>query len=57
MPIGLLFWILMFIWAIFYCFWQFRGTGWEWGAYGNTVFLFVLFLLLGWGIFGAPIKG
>lgn len=55
MSMLLMFWILMFLWAVF-------GI-WGWYApdqrywYGHGVFLFVLFLLLGWAVFGAPIKG
>lgn len=57
MPIGLLFWALMIIWAVFSGLWLFRGMWSAYGPQGNALFLFVLFLLLGWGIFGAPIKG
>lgn len=56
MPIGLLFWLMMFIWVILYCLWRFRTWG-PYGLLGNELFVFILFLLLGWGIFGAPIKG
>jgi hypothetical protein len=56
MSIGLIFWILMLIWLAF-SFW------WNWPLQpGNTIwpqnaFLFVLLLLLGWAVFGAPIRG
>lgn len=55
MSIGLVFWILMLLWFVFW-------LAGHWGAHtygplGNNVFLFVLFLLLGWQLFGAPIQG
>ena len=41
------------LWLVFW-FWDWRSpTGW--GPVGNTMLLFVLFLLLGWKTFGPPI--
>jgi len=57
MTIGLLFWILMILWFVFALAWN---AGWAPGSYGplgNSVLLFVLFALLGWHAFGAPIHG
>jgi hypothetical protein len=52
---GLLFWILMLIWLVFgLVVW--RGTLGIYGPLGSTLLLFILFLLLGWQVFGAPIK-
>jgi hypothetical protein len=56
--LGLIFWILMLIWLVF-------GLVWNWpnspaapyGPIGNTILLFVLFLLLGWHAFGPPVHG
>ena len=55
MSMGLLFWILMLIWLIF-------GVAHNWGAvpgpygpWGHSLLLFILLLLLGWQVFGAPI--
>lgn len=58
MTIGLIFWILMLIWLVFsaWSYWPNNPAGASY-AWGNTVLLFVLFLLLGWGVFGAPVKG
>ena len=56
MAIGLAFWILMLIWAVF-------GIAWHFGYAGpyaigiNSLLLFVLFLLLGWHAFGPPLHG
>jgi hypothetical protein len=59
MSIGLIFWILMLIWFVFGLVWNWPGGGavGPWGPIGNTILLFILFLLLGWKIFGAPIHG
>lgn len=61
LTIGLLFWILMVLWAIF-------GVYIRWGAapppgtppyylFANDLLVFVLFLLLGIHAFGWPIRG
>jgi hypothetical protein len=52
MSFGLIFWILMLLWLIFGV-WDWR-SGWSYW-YGHGIFLFVLFLLLGWKTFGAPV--
>jgi hypothetical protein len=55
MTLGLLFWILMLLWLLFWL-WDWKSpTGY--GPLGNTLLLFILFLLLGWHAFGAPIHG
>ena len=54
MTFGLVFWILMLLWLI-YGFWGYWAPGnpnWQWG---NALLLFILFLLLGWKVFGAPV--
>lgn len=55
MTMGLLFWILMIIWLIF-GFAQYGGFAGRYGLVGNSLLLFILLLLLGWQVFGAPIK-
>lgn len=56
MTFGLVFWIIMLLWLLFSIAWN---SGWSaigpHGPLGNSVLLFVLFLLLGWRVFGAPI--
>jgi hypothetical protein len=56
MTLGLAFWILMLIWFVFGVL---VHSGWAapYGAIGNMLLLFVLFLLLGWKVFGAPLHG
>lgn len=55
MPIGLMFWILMLLWFVFWLIGNWNSQVGSWGPIGNNVFLFVLFLLLGWRVFGAPL--
>lgn len=53
MTFGLLFWILMLLWLLWW--------GWDWrsptgyGPMGNSLLAFILFMLLGWKVFGAPL--
>jgi hypothetical protein len=54
MPVPLLYWLIMFIWLIF--------SGWA--EYGPNpynrglryVLAFLLFLIIGWHLFGSPVK-
>lgn len=56
MTLGLAFWILMLIWFVFGLIVHFGYVG-TYGTLGSTLLLFILFLLLGWKVFGAPIHG
>jgi len=53
LTLGLVFWILMIIWAIF----SFPGNSFSgtYGPWGSYLLVFVLFGLLGWRVFGAAI--
>lgn len=55
MTLGLCYWILMLVWLVFGLLVHF-GTVAAYGAIGNVVLLFVLFLILGWQVFGAPLR-
>ena len=55
MTLGLCFWILMLIWLVFGVLIHFGVAVGTYAALGNTVLLFILFLLLGWQVFGPPI--
>jgi hypothetical protein len=57
MTLGLAFWILMLIWFVFGILTHYGMVPGTYGPLGNTLLLFVLFLLLGWKVFGAPIHG
>ena len=55
MGLGLLYWILMLIWLIFSIWWHWPirgGTYWP-----SQVFIFFLLVILGWTVFGAPVRG
>lgn len=52
---GLLFWILMILWALS-AFFGVRVLG-EYAVYASTGLLLILFALLGWQVFGPPVKG
>jgi hypothetical protein len=46
----------MLIWLVFGVM-QYSGVVYgHWGIAGNAVLLFVLFLLLGWKVFGPPLR-
>lgn len=54
MSMGILFWVLMIVSLIF----GFLGhrLGGAYGPIGNNLLLWILLALLGWAVFGAPIK-
>lgn len=56
MRMGVIFWVLMLLWMVFGIFgmwWPGLGP-YQW--YGHGLFLFVLFVLLGWKCFGPPVQ-
>lgn len=55
MTLGLCFWILMLIWLVFGVLVHFTVVAGVYGAVGNSLLLFVLFMLLGWAVFGPPL--
>ena len=54
---GLIFWVLMLIWFVFSLavFGGFIGGTYALG--GNALLHFILFLLLGWQVYGPPVRG
>lgn len=58
---GLIFWVIMLVWFVFVLLNTFGGASLGGYAHGISVassFLdFVLFLLLGWQVYGPPIHG
>jgi hypothetical protein len=54
MTMGLAFWILMLV-SLVFGFFASRLVG-PYGPIGSNLLLFILLLLLGWQVFGAPIK-
>jgi hypothetical protein len=59
--IGLVFWILMILWFVLGAYFRFGGIpgaapqGFPW-LFASDILLFILFLLLGIGVFGWPIR-
>lgn len=54
MSLGLAYWILLLVWLVFFGLTHFGYAG-AWGIGVNTILLLVLFLLLGWQVFGPPL--
>jgi hypothetical protein len=52
---GLIFWVLMLVWLVFSLV-VFGGYGGLYGARAGAFLEFVLFLLLGWQVYGPPVK-
>lgn len=56
MTVGLAYWILMLLWLVFGVY-----VGWSAGApqpfiIGGNLLIFLLFVLLGWQVFGPPLR-
>jgi hypothetical protein len=52
----LCFWILMLLWLVLGVAWHFAMFGGI-AVYGLALIPFLLLLLLGWQVFGAPLQG
>jgi hypothetical protein len=55
MTLGLCYWILMLVWLVWGVLVHFAYVGGALAAGANVVLLFILFLLLGWQVFGPPL--
>jgi hypothetical protein len=55
-PIGILFWVLMLIWFVFGLYWNWPSDRATAGPAGSHVLLFLLFVLVGWKLFGPPLQ-
>jgi hypothetical protein len=53
---GLMFWVIMLILLVLAICWHFALLG-AYGPIGVGVVAYFLFLLLGWQVFGAPVRG
>jgi hypothetical protein len=53
---GLIFWVIMLVLLILAICWHFAVLG-AYGPIGVGVVAYILFVLLGWQVFGAPIRG
>ena len=57
MSLQLLFWTLMLFWLVFGMWSTYvPGQPYPVRAWGGNILLFILFLILGWQTFGAPVK-
>jgi len=56
-----IFWLLMFLWLIFGFWWYWPADhvvgAYHYGGLGIPLFIFILLALLGWQVFGTPVKG
>ncbi len=57
MTFALAFWVLMLIWLVFGVVVPFAWPAGPYHPIVNGLLLFILFLLLGWRVFGAPLHG
>jgi hypothetical protein len=57
MSLQLIFWIIMLVWLIFGFAYHGGYLAGPYGVWGNTLLIFVLFLILGWKVFGSPVQG
>lgn len=58
MSFGLVYWILMLIWFVFGLVLNtgaVAGALGHYGVFANQILFFVLFVLLGWKVFGPPV--
>lgn len=58
MSLAVLFWVLMIIWLVFGI-WSGYVPGQPYPGirnWGSNLLLFILFAILGWQVFGAPVK-
>ena len=53
---GLAFWVIMIIWAVFYLA-IFAGYAGQYANTGSALLHFVLYALLGWQVYGPPLRG
>lgn len=56
MPMRIAFYVLLLIWLIFGLVINFGGPYYHFAG-ANDLLLFILFLLLGWKVFGPPLQG
>lgn len=57
MTLNLIFWVLMLIWLVTGVGYSMKsGAKGDWLTVGGNAFTFILFAVLGWSVFGAPIK-
>jgi hypothetical protein len=53
---GLIFWVIMLVWVVFFVAVSF-GYGGTYGPRASGAVELILFVLLGWQVYGPPIRG
>lgn len=57
MSLAFLFWLLMILWLVFGLWSGYvPGQPYTYRNWGGNILLFILFVVLGWSQFGAPLK-
>jgi len=56
MSLGLIYWLCMLIWLVFGLWTNWPVSAANARPIGGTVLLFILLLVIGWAVFGSPIK-
>lgn len=57
MPLSILFWVIMIVWLVFGVWSSYTpGQPYPFRPLAVNFLLFILFCLLGWAQFGAPVK-
>lgn len=57
MSLGLAYWVIFIIGVVVYGLGQWGGPPFQrWGVAGGGIIGFLLFLIVGWAVFGAPIR-
>jgi hypothetical protein len=57
MTIGFIFWLMMILWFVLSIIGRWAPNVTPYGPIINDVFLFILFFLIGWKVFGFVISG
>lgn len=55
MPLAILYWILMLLWLVFFAVYIYPSNAVLFS--GQSLILFLLFLIIGWKLFGRPVQG
>jgi hypothetical protein len=56
MPLGIAFWVIMLLWLLLGLYWTWPPSGERFWPLGSHLMLFLLFMLLGWKVFGPPLQ-
>jgi hypothetical protein len=57
MPLGIWFYLILFLWAVFGAWWGWADASQRVGRLGGMLLPWLALLILGISVFGSPIKG